>query len=241
MTKKTAVILLGVNGTLSTAVINEIRRNHADDVVMFGFDVQPSSELLPATNYQKCDLRKRADIRRALDAIPYGSYSDLRLIICSAVMSPPTFQTSRFDEKTFYESSQINLIGQVHFATDFAMRCVNAGAKARVVLIGSTAAYVGSRDVGYSMSKSALDGVARSLSKNLATKGVTAIALHTGIFESNMEATVSDERKAFTVQNTHVKRKGTIDEICNFVCYYLLEAPEFATSMCVDINGGQHS
>jgi 3-oxoacyl-[acyl-carrier protein] reductase len=81
----------------------------------------------------------------------------------------------------------------------------------------------------------------RSLSKNFATKGVSAFALHTGIFESNMEATVSDDRKNYTVGMTHVKRKGTIDEIRNFVCYYLLDAPEFATSQCIDINGGQHS
>jgi NAD(P)-dependent dehydrogenase (short-subunit alcohol dehydrogenase family) len=239
MTKK-LVTLLGVNGTLSEAVIRNLVDHRSDEVDLFGFDVQDSTTL-PVGRYQQCDLRSRESIRAAVQAIPYGDYNDFRLLICASVMNLVSLESGVFGEDAFYESAQINLAGPAHFATAFALRCVEAKAKARVVAIGSTAAYIGSNDPAYAMAKAGLDGLVRSLSKYLAAKGVTAMAVHTGIFPSGMQAQVSDARQAKTIEGTHLKRKATVAEVEGFVTYYLLDAPDFATGMSVDINGGQHT
>lgn len=239
--KKIAVILLGVNGTLSGAIIDAINSKHADSIDMYGFDVQPTTEHKLAS-YRQCDLASRESITAALATLPFGKYKDMRLLICAAKMNPSTFnENMELDVDMLYERLQINIVGQAHFATDFAMRCVKAGVRGRVVAIGSTAAYVGSSDLAYATAKAGLDGMVRSLSKYLAQKGVVAYAVHTGIFESNMEAQVSEARKAVTIGMTHIKRKARLEEITTYVMSYLFEVPEFATGQCVDISGGQHT
>ena len=247
MSKK-LVVLLGVSGTLSADVIRNIAEgDHAlDDIHMIGFDLQKQPDaainLLWLDGYYRCDLRSRRSVTAALNRIPFAQYDDVRLLICAAKMNPPTFNDDlELDVDTLYERLQINLVGQVHFATAFAMRCVKAGCKGRVVAVGSTAAHVGSSDVGYAASKAGLEGMVRSLSKYLGQKGITAFVVHTGIFESAMEREVSDARKQVTIGMTHLKRKGELSEITNFVSYYLLKAPDFATGQIVDINGGQHT
>jgi NAD(P)-dependent dehydrogenase (short-subunit alcohol dehydrogenase family) len=240
MTNKTLVVLLGVNGTLSSAIINDLASNHADEVDMIGFDVQPSTDL-PVSQYHTCDLGSRKSIRAALAQIPYGEYKDIRLLMCAAVMNLTSLEGKSFSEAAFYKTMQIDLAGQGFFATTLARNCVKAGIKARIIAIGSTAAYIGSNDIAYSMSKAGLNGMVHSLSKYFASRGVVANAIHTGIFESAMEAQVSEARKAKTIAMTHIKRKGNLEEIRNFVQYHLLGAPDFFTGQCIDINGGQHT
>lgn len=236
--KRTLLVLLGVNGTLSAAVIAKLARSRRK-LDMLGLDVHEATSL-PVTRYQKCDLRSREDINRALDAIPFGEYSDVRLLVCASVMNKFSVTAETLDEDAFYEEMQINLTGQGWFATAFAKRCIKAGVKGRIVLIGSTGAYVGSNDVSYAAAKAGLDGVVRSISKYCARDGVTAFGIHTGIFDSAMSAEVSVERQAKTLSMTHVKRKGRVSEIRDFVLFYLFRAPEFATGGITEINGGQH-
>ena len=236
--KKTLVVLLGVNGALSSQLIDDIFLLGSAD--MIGFDVQLST-LFRLTDYHQCDLSSRESIAAAIEKIPFRDYQDLRLVICAARMNPPTFADGEIDVARIYERLQINLVGPCHFSAEFAYRAVQAGATARVVAVGSTAAYVGSSDLPYAAAKSGLDGMVRSLSKNLGPKGVVAFSIHTGIFQSEMSSEVSEERKAVTIASTHVKREGSVKEVSDYVRYYLLEAPAFATGQCIEINGGQHT
>jgi len=236
--KKLAVVFLGVNGTLSTAVIENIA-DKTNKIDMIGFDVQTATPL--PVKYYRCDLASRNSIRDAIVRIPYRQYQDIRLLICASVMNTVQLNSMTLQEDALYDNLQINLGGQLHFATAFAQKAIEAGTKARVVFVGSTAAYVGSNDIAYAAAKAGLDGAARSLSKYYGPQGITAGVVHTGIFESAMSAKVSDERKAKTVGMTHVHRVGAVKEIRKHVQYYLLDAPDFATSFITEINGGQHS
>lgn len=238
MSKKDLIVMLGVNGALSSSVIKKLSRRKSVDII--GFDVQEGTDL-PVTEYHRCDLRSREDIKRALAVIDCQCYDTVRLLICASVMNRFSVTADELDEDMFYEEMLINLTGPGYFATALARRCIAHGTRARIVFVGSTGAYVGSNDASYAAAKAGLDGLSRSLSKYLAPRGVTSFVVHTGIFDSAMSAEVSAERQAKTIGMTHVKRKGTVEEIRDFVLFYLLTAPDFATGDVVEINGGQHS
>ncbi|MBZ0187858.1 MAG: SDR family oxidoreductase, partial [Candidatus Obscuribacterales bacterium] len=223
-----------------SSVINRLVSRKRNRVDIIGFDVQEETSL-PVAEYHQCDLRSREDIKRALGAIACDRYHTVRLLICASVMNKFSVTAEKLDEDMFYEEMLINLTGPGYFATALARRCIAAGTRARVVFVGSTGAYVGSNDASYAAAKAGLDGLSQSLSKYLAPQGVSSFVVHTGIFDSAMSAEVSQARQAKTIGMTHIKRKGSVEEIRDFVLYYLLEAPDFATGGIVEINGGQHS
>jgi len=233
---KTSLIVLGCEGALGTAVLS-LAPGGMD---LIGVDRHLRSSTLSSRRYYRCDFGDRRQIQELLDTLPIKKLDQLVLISCIGKFGAETFQTEKaFNPDTLYDSVQVNLLGVAHFVAEILSRSGHM-AKKRVVLVGSTAAHVGSRDLGYSIAKAGLNGLVVSLSKVLASRATTVIGINPGVFESPMSAVVSKARRDKAVQDTHIQRAGTVDEIGNLVSYAAFEAPDYLTGTILNINGGQY-
>ena len=231
------MIVLGCEGDLGAAVLS-LAPGGMD---LIGVDRHVRSSTLSSRRYYRCDFGNRRQIQSLLDTLPIKKPDQLVLISCIGKFGEETFQADKaFSPDILYDSVQVNLLGVAHFVAEILSRSDHI-VNRRIVLVGSAAAHVGSRDLGYGIAKAGLNGLVVSLSKVLATRATTVIGINPGVFESPMSAAVSRARRDKAVQGTHIQRAGTVDEIGDLVRYAAFEAPEYLTGTILNINGGQYA
>ena len=235
---KKTIIILGVNGCLGSFLANSSDFKKND---IFGFDIHPESPIDHLKNYMVCDLRNKSSISKVLKCFPLNVNKEVVIISTVGIFSEETFKSEEFNEERFYESVQVNLLGVAHFLIYLLNKIIRNHIKAKVIIVGSAASSVGSRDIAYGISKSGLNGLVISLSKSLATKDITIVGVNPGIFNSSMSNNVSNDRQTYAINSTHIKRRGNIEEIANLINYITFTSPDYLGGSIININGGQYA
>ena len=107
----------------------------------------------------------------------------------------------------------------------------------RIVNLSSVAGVIGNRgQSNYAAAKAGLIGATRSLSLELASRGITVNAVAPGIIASPMtEAAFPIERIRTLVP---MKRIGTPDEVAALVDFLASDQAGYISGQCISINGG---
>lgn len=90
----------------------------------------------------------------------------------------------------------------------------------------------------YSASKSALDGLSRSLAVELGPKNIRVNTIAPGYFDSDMVAHLSEEQTRRIVRRTPLGRLGTVSDIANLVLFLMSPQAAFITGQTIAIDGG---
>lgn len=107
----------------------------------------------------------------------------------------------------------------------------------RVVNISSVAAVAGNKgQVNYAAAKGALHSATKSLSMEVASRGVTVNAVAPGIIASPMAEAVFD--KALIDQMVPAKRAGTPQEVAALVGFLCSDEAGYISGQVISINGG---
>jgi 3-oxoacyl-[acyl-carrier protein] reductase len=107
----------------------------------------------------------------------------------------------------------------------------------RIVNISSVAAIAGNRgQTNYAAAKAGLHGATRSLSLELASRGITVNTVAPGIIDSPM---IADAFPPETIaQLVPMKRAGRPDEVADLVAFLASDRAGYISGQLVSINGG---
>ncbi|WP_375390041.1 3-oxoacyl-ACP reductase FabG [uncultured Amnibacterium sp.] len=109
----------------------------------------------------------------------------------------------------------------------------------RVILISSVVGMLGSAgQVNYASSKSAMIGFARSLTRELGTRGITANVVAPGFIESDMTAALPDEQRAEYLGRIPVGRFGSADDVADAVLWLASDEASYVSGAVVPVDGG---
>jgi 3-oxoacyl-[acyl-carrier protein] reductase len=144
----------------------------------------------------------------------------------------------RMSDDDFADVLDVNLMG--------AFRCVRRVVpgmirhrNGRIVLISSVVGlYGGQGQVNYSASKAALVGVARSLTREVGSRGITANVVAPGFVETDMTAVLPEERLATYRQAIPAGRFGQVDEVAAVVEFLASPAAAYVSGAVVPVDGG---
>lgn len=109
----------------------------------------------------------------------------------------------------------------------------------RVIFIGSVVGLLGSAgQVNYSASKSALVGMARSITRELGARGVTANVVAPGFIDTEMTAELSDELQAQYKKNIPAGRFAQPSEVAKVVAWLAGDEAAYISGAVIPVDGG---
>lgn len=109
----------------------------------------------------------------------------------------------------------------------------------RVVLISSVVGLYGSAgQINYAASKSALVGFARSLTRELGGRGITANVVAPGFIETDMTAELSDETQAEYKKNIPAGRFASAEEVAGVVAWIASDDAAYISGAVIPVDGG---
>lgn len=109
----------------------------------------------------------------------------------------------------------------------------------RIILISSVVGLYGSAgQVNYSASKSALVGMARSLTRELGSRGITANVVAPGFIETDMTAALPEEQQAEYKRNIPANRFATPSEVAKVVAWLASDDAGYISGAVIPVDGG---
>ena len=129
-----------------------------------------------------------------------------------------------------------------------AFRCAKRASRSmlrrrwgRIIFTGSVVGLYGSPgQVNYSASKAALVGVARSLTREIGARGITANVVAPGFIETDMTAALPEDAKAALLGQIALGRLGEPADIARAVAFLAGPSANYITGETLHVNGGMY-
>lgn len=183
-----------------------------------------------------CDVADPAAVDAGFAAAE-AAIGPVEVLVSNAGITKDTL-VLRMTEEDWAGVMEVNLAGSFRVAKR-AARSMIRGRWGRMIFTGSVVGLYGSPgQVNYSASKAALVGLARSLTRELGGRGVTANVVAPGFIETDMTAVLSDELIARYRAATPAGRLGTADEVAATVAFLASDQAGFISGAVIPVDGG---
>ena len=109
----------------------------------------------------------------------------------------------------------------------------------RIILISSVVGLYGSAgQVNYASSKSALVGMARSLTRELGSRGITANVVAPGFIETDMTAALPEDQQLEYKRNIPAGRFAQPSEVAKVVAWLAGDDAAYISGAVIPVDGG---
>jgi 3-oxoacyl-[acyl-carrier protein] reductase len=161
----------------------------------------------------------------------------VEILVANAGITRDTLLMRMTDEE-FEEVIDANLSGAFRVLKR-ATKGMIKGRFGRVVFIGSVVGLLGSAgQVNYSASKSALVGMARSVTRELGARGITANVVAPGFIDTDMTAALPDEQVAEYKRKIPAGRFAQPDEVAKVVAWLASDEAAYISGAVIPVDGG---
>ena len=216
-----------------------IGRSIAERFVAAGYKVAVtarSGEGPEGTLTVRADVTDAAAVDAAFTEVE-STLGPVEIVVANAGVTKDTLLL-RMTEEDFDSVIATNLGG--------AFRVVKRASKGmlrarwgRVILISSVVGLYGSAgQINYAASKSGLVGFARSLTRELGARGITANVVAPGFIETDMTAALPEATQAEYKRNIPAGRFATADEVAGVVTWIASDDAAYISGAVIPVDGG---
>jgi 3-oxoacyl-[acyl-carrier protein] reductase len=184
----------------------------------------------------RCDVTSSADVDSAFTAAE-AEHGPVEVLVSNAGITDDTLLL-RMSEDSFAQVLDANLAGAYRVAKRAAgpmMRSRNG----RMIFISSVVALMGAPgQANYAASKAGLIGLARSITRELGSRSVTANVIAPGFIQTDMTAELTETRKAEILGTVPLKRYGSVEEVAGAALYLASPAAAYVSGVVLPVDGG---
>jgi len=144
----------------------------------------------------------------------------------------------QMDEASFSSVLDTNLVGTFRLVRRALPKMLRAR-RGRIILVSSVVAFSGSAgQVNYASSKAGLVGFARSLAREIGSRGITVNVVAPGFIETDMTAVLPQARRDEVLAQVPLKRFGNTGEVAAAVLWLASAEAGYVTGAVVPVDGG---
>jgi len=185
----------------------------------------------------RCEVTDSASVDAAFTEVEEKLGGPVEVLVANAGITRDTLLMRMTDEE-FDTVVDTNLAG--------AFRCARRASKGmirlrkgRIVFISSVVGlYGGPGQTNYSASKAGLVGLARSISRELGARGITANVIAPGFIETEMTAELPEDRKKTYLSAVPAGRFASPEEVAAAVRFIASPEAAYITGAVIPVDGG---
>lgn len=184
----------------------------------------------------KADVTSEEQIDAAFSEVE-RAHGPVEVLVANAGITRDTLLL-RMTETDFTDVVDTNLTGAFRVIKR-ASRGMIRLRKGRVVLISSVVGLYGAPgQINYSASKAGLVGIARSLTRELGSRGVTANVVAPGFINTDMTAELPEETQKSYLATIPARRFAEADEVANVVRWIASDEAAYISGAVIPVDGG---
>jgi 3-oxoacyl-[acyl-carrier protein] reductase len=226
-----SVIVTGGNRGIGRAIVERfLAAGHK--VASLDMGGEPPAGALGVT----CNVTDADQVEAAFKAAEEAN-GPVEVLIANAGITKDTL-ILRMSDADWDAVINVNLTGAFRVAKR-AVKSMIRGKWGRIVFTGSVVGLYGSAgQVNYSASKSAMVGMARSLTREVGSRGVTANVVAPGFIETDMTAVLPEDVIAKYLASIPAARLGQPEEVAAAVAFLASEEAGFISGAVIPVDGG---
>jgi 3-oxoacyl-[acyl-carrier protein] reductase len=184
-----------------------------------------------------CEVTDTASVDAAFTAAEEIFGGPVEVLVANAGITRDTLLMRMSDEE-FDSVIDTNLAGAFRCARRASKGMIRAR-RGRIVLISSVVGLYGSPgQTNYAASKSGLVGLARSISRELGGRGITANVVAPGFIDTEMTAVLPEEQRKAYLANIPAGRFATPEEVASVVRFVASDDAAYVTGAVIPVDGG---
>ncbi|NLU77663.1 3-oxoacyl-ACP reductase FabG [Micromonospora sp. HNM0581] len=184
----------------------------------------------------RCDITDSESVDAAFTAVE-AELGPVEVLVANAGITDDTLLL-RMSEDQFTRVLDTNLTGAYRCAKRACGKMLRAR-WGRMIFVSSVVGLSGGAgQVNYAASKAGLVGVARSVTRELGGRNITANVVAPGFIETDMTAGLTDQRKAEILSSIPAGRMAGPDEVAAVVTWLAGNGAGYVSGAVIPVDGG---
>lgn len=238
-------LITGSTRGIGKSIAKLFAKNNAT-VIICGRNIESSKktieELSTELNINKdkffpleLDISNKESIKTAVDTV-INKFNKIDILINNAGITSNVSLLESTDED-FFNMFNINFFGVVTLTREVVKYMKETGGS--IINTSSMVGTYGARNQSaYASSKFAINGLTKSLAKELGIYNIRVNAVAPGVVETDMMSIVSEEMKAGLKRMIPLNRLAEPDELAGAYLYLASDLSKYTTGTIINVDGG---
>ena len=243
MNSKRIALVSGATRGIGLAIAKELAKN---DFIVLGTGTHEKSvgalkkemeaSKIEGTAYT-LDIKNKDSIEKLYSDIS-SDYSDMPDVLVNNAGVTNDNLLIRMSDEQWFDTINTNL-NSLYLVSKVFLKPMIKKRKGRIICISSVVASTGNAgQTNYVSSKSGMIGFCKSLSKEVATRGITVNCVSPGFIETDMTDELNEAQKEQISKGIPMAKMGKAEDIAYMVAFLASDKASYITGETIHVNGG---
>jgi 3-oxoacyl-[acyl-carrier protein] reductase len=197
---------------------------------------QDHSQFAENMDIQKLDVTKYEDVEELFKYVD-TKYESFEVLVNNAGIRKDSV-LAMMKESDWHDVMNVNLAG-IFYMCKFAVRSLMRKRYGRIINIGSVMERYGFEgQANYAASKAGLSALTKSLSKEVATRGITVNCVSPGFIATELIEDLPDKLRESYLAKIPLSRFGNTEEVAACILFLASKEASYVTGSTLEVAGG---
>lgn len=184
----------------------------------------------------RCDITDAASVDAAFTEVE-NEFGPVETLVANAGVTDDTL-ILRMSEEQFGRVVDTNLAGSWRVAKRASSKMLRAKFGRMIFISSVTGLYGNAGQTNYAASKAGLVGLARSITRELGSRGITANIVAPGFVETDMTAKLADDQRKAYLDAIPARRFASPEEVAGTVTWLAGDDAGYINGAVIPVDGG---